>query len=186
MTFTPKTLDRLLEEIQNAQCIYFDYWSAKEHPERHQIRIENNTTKYLDIQHSYLAEIINLIPSQTGVTPDNLMYTVLTQAFENSLTRGNHKDTSRYLSLKLFAGTEGCIFRIRDSGNGFPYRAYIELMHKNDLTYRQGMGMGLIVMDFPQYEVSYEGNGSIINILFKQGYCPERSQELARQHGIKR
>ncbi|GEM_PF-4007756 len=182
MTFTEKSLEQMFEEIQEPQCILFDYWCPQEHPKRHQIRTENETLHYLDISKLYLTEIINRIPQTVGVIPDNLMYTVLTQAFENALTRGNQTELSQYLSLKLFTGKEGCVFRIRDSGNGFLYRAFIELMHKNDRSYHQGFGTGLIVMDFPQYEVAYEGNGSIINILFKRGYCQELSFELARKH----
>ncbi len=171
----------MLEEIQDGQCILFDYWQPQEYPHRHHSRTENYTLKYLDISKSYLTEIITKIPPTAGVIPDNLMYTVLTQAFENALTRGNHTDSSQYLSLKIFSGSQGCIFRIRDSGNGFPYRAFIELLHQNNFSYRHGFGTGLIVMDFPQYEVAYERNGSIINIMFKRGYCQERSFELARK-----
>lgn len=180
MTLIEKSLDQMLEEIQDGQCIFFDYWKPQESPQRHQTRTENNSLTYLDISKPYLTEIINKIPQTTGVIPDNLMYTVLTQAFENALTRGNQTELSQYLSLKIFTGKDGCVFRIRDSGNGFPYRAFIELMHQNDRSYRHGFATGLIVMDFPQYEVAYEGNGSIINLMFKRGYCQERSFELAR------
>ncbi|MBS3166184.1 hypothetical protein J4444_03615 [Candidatus Woesearchaeota archaeon] len=176
MTIVTKTLDQMLDEIKACECSYFDFWLPIERLDRHRIRYELGG--YLDILSSYVDQILKNISPETGVSPDNLLATVLVQAFENSLTRGNLRNLYLPISLKIFEGPEGVVFRIRDSGAGFDYNAILEQRRRGDGSYIQGSGMGLEVMNYKQYEVAFEGNGNTVNIMATRGYSFERSWQV--------
>lgn len=176
MTLVSKSLDEMLDEINATACTYFDYWRPIEHPERHRTREELHG--YVDILDSYVDEILKTLSPETGVSSDNLLATVLVQAFENALTRGNQRNLCAPISFKIFEGSAGVVFRIQDNGAGFDYAALLARRRQGDRSYIQGSGLGLTVMEYPQYEVAFEGKGNIVNIMAKRGYCFERSWQL--------
>jgi len=166
----------MLDEIKVRELSYFDFWRPIERLERHRIRYGQE--EYLDILPSYVNEILTKISPDTGVSPDNLLAVVLVQVFENALTRGNLRNLYLPISLKVFEGPEGVVFRIRDSGAGFDYNAVMDQRRKGDRSYIQGQGCSLGIMCYKQYEVAFEGNGSIVNIMAQRGYSFQRSWDV--------
>jgi len=173
MTFVNKSLDQMMQEINCNQLAYFDFWKPSEFPKRHKER-NLYLGKYLDISNDYVDFLISKIPAESNIHPDNLLKSAIILTFENALTRGNHCDINSAVSLKLFSGNKGSIFRIRDSGNGFPYVDFINKYYLGQKVHN-GNGNGFIVFDFDLIEVAYEGKGNIINIMIKSGYSPENS-----------
>jgi len=119
----------------------------------------------------------------------NQLFTMVGLALENALTRGHEmfyalskkesddliKGLSELpskcftnidlpISIKIFSGEEGYIVRVRDSGKGFSYQECIQ-KKRNGEHYGKTFGTGLRVMDEPGIEISYEGTGSVINIM---------------------
>ncbi|MFH1637415.1 MAG: hypothetical protein ABIB71_03250 [Candidatus Woesearchaeota archaeon] len=104
-------------------------------------------------------------------------------ALENALCHGNQNNPELPVTLKAFKGKKGMVVRIRDSGIGFDYKSkiksvknlankayYLEDMHKrvgkND-KYFSRLGTGLWFFQLNPAIVSFENNGTTVNIMYK-------------------
>jgi hypothetical protein len=94
----------------------------------------------------------------------------LLYAIENAYTRGNDfpvnegKTNNGHVpfSVKSFFGEKGIVFRVRDSGKGFNF---VEEVKK--IPYHTDRLHGMAIMDSCLSEISYEGSGSVVNIMIK-------------------
>ncbi|MFH1276167.1 MAG: hypothetical protein ABIH82_03575 [Candidatus Woesearchaeota archaeon] len=180
MVFTKKTFDQMLEEIDVSGFVYFSFESPLEVPESHKSRDEGRLGYYLNVEQKVVDILLSNIPSNSGIIPDRLLEAAIHLSLENSLTRGHNCELYLPYSIKLFAGREGVVFRIRDSGSGFDYQRHIPEKEAGGRGLTKGAGIGTIILTSPVFEACYEGTGSVLNIMVKKGYCPERSLALIR------
>lgn len=163
MVFVKKSLDSMLEEIEFSCFKRFDYIIPDE-----KLSWFICTKKYLDIQN--LDYVKSLMEDLLG---EDEKYSrkdrdAICAAIENALTRGNNKQIYLPISIKIFSGKSGGILRLRDCGPGFNFKRKINQMKSRICRYFKGYGHGLKSLDKSNYEVSYEGNGNIINMMFKK------------------
>jgi hypothetical protein len=156
MTFLDKSLENMMNEIEFTKWIYFDYHA----PEKYWSVVDGT---YLT---RWAKEILEIVPSQIyeKENKDDETEMFIALALENSLLRGHKNDLSQPISVKVFEGEKGYVVRIRDGGKGFPFKQYIK--EKNQ--HIEGNGQGLSTGRIIEHEVSYEGDGSIVNIMIKK------------------
>lgn len=87
-------------------------------------------------------------------------------AIENAYVHGHKRDVSLPISLKIFKGTKGVVTRIRDSGKGFDHKKVQELFKKRKKYWNNIHGCGFRRYNEKDYLVSFENNGTTINILY--------------------
>jgi hypothetical protein len=194
MTFVDKSLDEMLEEIEFVEVGIYDIIIPKT---RVHIDLDSPlaiTTKYRKalVEHTY-KYISNLVtksvnkskkedPYCENIPEEHLIsFAVattlvgLTFAIENAYTRGNNypryeeRTNEGYLpfTVKSFCGDKGIVFRVRDSGIGFDYKkAIARIPQRNDRLH------GMKLLKDAIAEVSYEGDGSIVNIMIKETEAP--------------
>jgi len=152
MTFVDKTLDEMLKEIGFNEFGTYDIIIPEENG-----RVVAGTEVDLTYkQHKILEDIAKQMDNHYA-------YYVIGELILNGLCRGNKKQSYLPISIKIFEGDKGIVIRIRDSGEGFNFKEKIRQM-KNGETYYQYTGGGLRLSDKVSDEVSYEGNGSIVNV----------------------
>jgi hypothetical protein len=190
VTFVEKTLDEMLEEIE---FIDFGIYDIIIPQSRTHVDIDSPlaiTNKYREdlIEHTH-QYIPNLIvrdvnktkkedPISVHIPEADLTYFAvgkmlvgLTFAMENAYTRGNNypryeeRTNEGYLpfTVKSFCGNKGIVFRVRDSGEGFDYEGAIAMIpQRNDRLH------GMKLLKEAIAEISYEGEGNIVNIMIKE------------------
>lgn len=192
MVFVEKTLEEMFEQIEFSEFgIYETLIPEEEFPIDVKTGLVLNFSykKRLD-QHifGYVPNLITRLQSTPKFSsrrnPEfsvkSNISSAICYAIENALTRGNNypfppkvdrrqteEDWPRSnghlpITIKTFIGTSGIIVRIRDSGRGFDYRTEIKRCRGENPHYGS-----VHIMESSVSEVSYEGNGSIVNILIK-------------------
>ena len=164
----------MLDEIEFGRLIRYDYHIPAECPDRYCFCGER-----LDIldqsDPNYVVNIVkDLIPELREQVSDGGFYIAdaIELALENAFSRGNCLDTHLPVSVKVFSGRKGHVIRIRDSGMGFNYRKKIKQMRSKEYGYAKNFGQGLLALDEPGFEASYENRGSTLNIMIPNP-CPE-------------
>ena len=67
----------------------------------------------------------------------------------------------------MFSGQKGIVVRIRDSGTGFDYEGVVKKFRNREKYFRyKGVGFQNF-MSSKEFSVAFEGNGSIVNIMYK-------------------
>jgi anti-sigma regulatory factor (Ser/Thr protein kinase) len=118
------------------------------------------------------------IPDTCGIILDRMVTGAVLLAMENSFTHGHQLQEYLPISLKLFAGNNGCVVRICDSGAGFDYPEMYRRVRDGERILKTRGGMGTAIFLFRGFEISYEGKGNIFNLQINRGYNPERSLHL--------
>ena len=118
MVLLNKSLEEMMVEIECTSCVFFDYWRPVDYPSKHEVR-DTSHGRFLNVKEEYVNRVLENIPEECDIEPDNMLVAALNLALENSLTRGHYCDMYYPLSVKILAGEKGCIIRIRDSGIGF-------------------------------------------------------------------
>lgn len=183
MVFVDKSLDQMLDEVKFEK--FGAYWFIT--PEdRREIDVDSNCI----VTESFGEELHKHINDPASI------YTIFC-AIENAYMRGNKYNndpnegsrTNGYLPLtvKTFVGKRGMVVRIRDSGNGFSFKSKIKALRKEatgkdtffdgsehcvyETTGEGGDGMKEMDQGWPQ--CTYEGDGSVVNIMIlSRKYCP--------------
>src|SRR3989338_5603381 len=145
MTLVEKSLDQMMDEISFTYVALAESWIPERNPESYCVRNVPEYGVYVNLSPRYLERILTAIPSETEIVPDHLLRTVVAQVMENSLTRSHNTDLSLPISVKILAGENGCIIRIRDSGNGFDHQQALQQLRTGGSPQYQGTGMGLLV-----------------------------------------
>jgi hypothetical protein len=159
MVFIKKSLTEMLEEIEFRGLGSFDYIVPNENK---QINPGNGLIITEEYYHQLQEDLKNYVSVKR--LPMSLVF-----AIENAYMRGNNcSDNLRKINnghlpigIKSFYGKEGMVIRIRDSGKGFNFVNEIEKCNF------RGEIHGMAMMDACLSEVSYEGNGSVVNIMIK-------------------
>jgi len=144
MVFVEKTLDNMLHEIRAREMADF-IWIDSSTMNPYEI---DEATKRIHLAAFDLSEALGL-------------------AEENSIRHGSDNSTFTY-SIKLFIGSNGKLVRLRDSGNGFDSCKTIADFRRNKRYFTIG-GAGFRSYDDPLLEVSFENNGTTINIMKMDG-----------------
>jgi len=152
MTFVDKTLDEMLKEIGFNEFGTYDIII----PEK------NGRTNLLnpDTSEEFDENMSRLIKEKTG---NHNAHYIVDETILNALWWGNKKQIDMPISVKTFFGDKGIVFRIRDSGKGFDFKETIRKLGNRE-KYYNNYGGGFIIQQSSPYDISYEGDGSIVNI----------------------
>ena len=161
MVLIAKSLEEMMEEIGDAKFSYYEIFN----PEKDSRNFKERTyagNPYVNVRN----EFIDLLMNELNLHRTSRWEagSAVALALENSLTRGHNCDTSLPVSVKVFTGDYGSVVRIRDSGPGFDFLGHIRERTEGKY-YGTGRGSGILFFDHCSPQVSYEGNGSIVNIL---------------------
>ncbi len=86
-------------------------------------------------------------------------------ALENAWMHGTQGQGFPGISIKAFRGEKGLIVRIRDPGEGFGYKV-IQRKYSLGQVYYTNMGWGFRRFNEFSPEVSFENNGTTINLMY--------------------
>ncbi|MCX8147353.1 MAG: hypothetical protein N3D84_02710 [Candidatus Woesearchaeota archaeon] len=174
MTITTKDLEKMLNEIKFNGEMYYELimpLAANGLNVKGNIISNNNhkrSNAFVVLQTiKKLREIINKYYSLEFFNNSSKIFDSrcpLSTSIENAYNRGNLKQ-SYPLSVKLFFGDNGFILRVRDSGNGFDFNE-TQRKYERKERYFCGGGAGFRSYNNSLAEVSFEGNGNIINIMY--------------------
>ena len=163
-----KTFEDMLEDIEFKDWTNYSMTTPKENPNLFFCTRGNHfviSEKYLDYILNSIWE--NYRTKYTGQMRD--VRTILDEATLNAIGHGNKNQTDLPVSIKIFKGNKGYVVRIRDSGKGFDFENTLLKLRKGE-KYFKGSGCGFCLFYDSRYcNVSYEGNGSIVNIQISMG-----------------
>ena len=169
MTIVSKSLTELLQEIEGQECIFEDTLNPEESPDTFvdvsaigggSVRIPNGEDR---------GELMKKISPEfkptgyTWVAPPSYD-SCLTEMLINAFERGKPPVT-----IKLFRGQKGHVLRLEDSGEGFNHEELVAEMRAGSEEFYQRNGGGLRTFDRKPYQISYEGNGNVINMQILTG-----------------
>jgi hypothetical protein len=154
MTIVKKSFEKMLEEIDFKSWVRYDIISPSSHPEL--FRKVELFDESLKVRSKF--RIPNEKYQRSIRTERRIDYELLNEIFYNCFGHGNNEEYWQPVSIKVFEGTKGCVMRIRDSGVGFDYEKALQQ------EYRPGRGCGVYHYQKNYYEISFEGNGSILNV----------------------
>ncbi len=168
MPVVEKSLEELLEEIEFEESARYDYIVPQEVPRRVLFTFISYLQELSSFLYRYKVEIENGTGYGDGHCP-------LFLALDNAFYRGNLEVEIYPITVKVFTGRMGLVIRIRDCGGGFDFKAVQEdfLQKKR---YYQGSGAGFRAYNNNVASVSFEGNGSVINLMYKFGGLKLREQ----------
>ncbi len=162
MTLVNKTLSEMLDEIEYRGLMRYDILIPEENPELFQ---EVSLVKGAHLQsvqipnEEYLDTLCSLMCPDKAIIDDFRL--ALRETFYNSFEYGNRLDGSLPISVKIFDGVNGAVLRIRDSGDGFDFRERVENTGEKP-KYFGNKGFWNFAKE--SYSVSFEGDGSILNL----------------------
>jgi hypothetical protein len=163
MVLIAKSLEEMTQEIGNPQFSYYGIFT----PEKDVENFEERTyagNPYVNVRKSFIDALMDEL--NLHKTSKWEAGSAVALALENSLTRGHLCDDFLPVSIKVFTGDYGSVIRIRDSGPGFDFLGHIRERTEGKY-YGTGRGTGILFFDHCGPQVSYEGDGSIVNILVK-------------------
>lgn len=174
MVLKYKPLDSMLETIKYDKIISLDSFSLDDFfPGSTKVAM-----KYFFSSDGYWGELMTKLEQGFHQSMDES----IGHSLENAFLRGNEGVGYLPVSLTLFSGRKGKIVRIRDNGKGFDFKRKINQMRSGETDYYYGKGRGLKVMDRSWSVVSYESNGSIVNIML--GFPYQLSKKIISIHGF--
>jgi serine/threonine-protein kinase RsbW len=89
--------------------------------------------------------------------------TAVTEAVQNAITHGNHKDASKKITILFTNRTDGLSFTITDEGNGFNPET---LPDPTDLNNDGSKGRGLFLMKSLSDEMTFLDGGRTVELFF--------------------
>ena len=168
--FTNQTIDELLVKLDNPEMIYYDYIpavplaEALQHPADDFKFWTNLPNKPLRNLYTYM--------QQNSL---EYLYEPAAEMVANALRHGNkysicpapNGDPMKSLSIKIFKGNNGILFRVRNEGTGFDYQQMLAQFAEGT-THSANIlgGNGIRMLANPDLLVSYEDKGRITNLLY--------------------
>lgn len=146
MTVVTKSLDEMLTEIEFQR------------PARYDILVPEK-----------LGHVGSFGRYLTGPVSGLSMRCAICTAIENAYFRGNKSENYLSITLKLFEGRKGIVYRIRDSGEGFDFDS-VQAKFQEGEKYYQNIGVGFRNYNYHDIEASFEGNGNTVNIMSLVNY----------------
>lgn len=166
MVLKNKPLEKMLEEIQyDGNCTY-DIIIPKKNGRVYSKKFYGGRG-YVGAPKELMDGILEIIEDFMGEDDHVKNWSAPIEIIENAFVRGNNYQADMAVSFKVFEGEEGLVLRIRDSGKGFDYKKKINQFHNGE-EYWQNLGWGLKDANRSSHVFSYEGNGSIVNIMMKK------------------
>ncbi len=167
--FTDERIDQLLSELENPKLVYYDYQpgasvdEALSHPEGDFQFWTNRTNQPL----------IGLYRFMLDANMESL-YEPAAEMVANACRHGNkdslkpapNGDPMKSLSIKVFTGKNGVLFRVRNEGLGFDYQNMLQQFKSGSHSKNSLGGNGIRILAHPQLVVSYEDEGRITNLLY--------------------
>lgn len=110
---------------------------------------------------------------------------IICKILENAFYHGNQNNPLLPVSVKVFEGKKGMIIRVRDSGIGFDFKKVIDTVHaaaekdpwfgyksewKKEEKYFKRAGEGFRGYHFHLGTISFENNGTIVNLMLLFDY----------------
>lgn len=162
MTLVNKTFEQMQEEIGFKKFSRYDNICPEKNPELfYRSSFEDNSNIFLP-KSGYIRELLG--PSRFSDYHEQLIHEILLNAHQ----RAHNCNGSMNISIKVAEGSRGYILRFRDSGNGFDFKDKIKKMGLGE-KYYEGEGCGLLNLTESDIEASYEGDGSILNVMIMNG-----------------
>ena len=163
MVLIAKSLEEMTEEIGDPRFSYYEIFT----PEKDIENFEERTyagNPYVNVKNGFIDRLMDELNLHR--TSRWEAGSAVALALENALTRGHLCDNSLSVSVKVITGDYGSVIRIRDSGPGFDFLGHIRERIEGKY-YGTGRGSGILFFDHCGPQISYEGNGSIVNILVR-------------------
>lgn len=155
MVLVNKSIDEMLEEIEFERMTYFEVMPTYYHGRAYDGTCFSPTEHVIE-------------PSGIGLSKYDDRCDIedcVGYALENVWMHANNNQEFPEMSIKGFAGKRGIVIRIRDAGNGFDHaeiqRKYLAKEH-----YFRNYGVGFRHFNEAGIEVSFENNGTTINIMY--------------------
>lgn len=156
MAIVDKSIDEMLEEIEFTSMTYYEIMPTHYHGRAYSGKCFSPLEDVIE------SSGIDISGDDRCDIDDCVGY-----ALENIWVHGTNQREWPEMSIKGFAGKKGIIIRIRDCGDGFNHketqRKYLE-----GEDYRHNYGYGFRHFNEIEMEVSFENNGTTINIMYKK------------------
>ncbi|GEM_PF-5950906 len=170
--FVHKTIDELLGMLKEPKLVYYDYTLG--------VPLGEALLHPLDDYRFWINQANHpLINLHKEMQKNNLdfLYDPVAEMVANALRHGNKNeglqnytpngDPLKSLSMKIFTGDNGLLFRVRNEGEGFDYEKTLENLEKTGGFFQQRgfCGNGMKMLASPRFFVSYEDKGRATNLL---------------------
>lgn len=169
--FIDATVEELLDQLIEPKLVYYDYAQgvplseAMNHP-------QDDFRFWVNLLNKPLTNLYEFM-KQNGLV---FLYEPVAEMVANASHHGNKRynsihnapngDPLKSLSVKVFTGRRGILFRVRNEGAGFDHKKM--LLHFEEGRHSLNLlgGNGTRILANPGFCVSYEDSGRVTNLLY--------------------